>query len=94
MGQIVALDKETGEVVWQFQTKTYIWSSPVAVYNEAGKAYIFQADQNGHCYLLDGATGQLLDEVNVEAVIEASPVAFGDKIVQGTRYGIHIFDVD
>ena len=92
-GQVVALDKETGEVVWQFQTHSYIWSSPIALYTEEGKSYIFQADQRGQCYLLDGATGALLDDLKLGNPVEASPVAFGDKIVLGTRYGIHIFDI-
>ena len=93
-GQIVALDKETGQVVWQFETESYIWSSPVAVYTEEGKSYIFQSDQFGHCYLLDGKTGQVLDDVKLETAVEASPVAFGDKVVQGTRYGVYLFDID
>ena len=93
-GQIVALDKETGEVVWQFETESYIWSSPLAVYNEDGKSFIFQSDQFGHCYLLEGATGRLLDDVKLETAVESSPVAFGDWIVQGTRYGVYLFDVD
>ena len=72
----------------------YIWSSPLAVYNEDGKSFIFQSDQFGHCYLLEGATGKLLDDVKLETAVESSPVAFGDKIVQGTRYGVYLFDVD
>lgn len=93
-GQVVALDKETGKVVWQFQSHSYIWSSPLALYTEEGKSYIFQADQMGYCYLLDGTTGQLLDSLKLGNPVEASPVAFGDKVVLGTRYGVQLFDIN
>lgn len=93
-GTMVALNKHTGEVVWEMQTKNYMWSSPLGIYDENGKGYIFQGDASGNCYLLDGATGQVLDMVALKQTIEASPVAFGDRIVMGTRSAIVLFAVN
>ena len=92
-GQVVAFNKETGEVVWQYETQSYMWSSPVGIYTEDGKGYIFQADASGRCYLLDGATGQQKDVINLQRTIEASPVAFGNKVVLGSRASMYIFEI-
>ncbi|MDL2259016.1 PQQ-binding-like beta-propeller repeat protein, partial [Eubacteriales bacterium OttesenSCG-928-K08] len=94
-GLLVALNKQTGEEVWSFETENYSWSSPIAIYDDAGRAYIVQADTRGHVYLLDGRTGELLDTLYFEDNnFEASPVAYGDMIVIGSRaakiYGIKI----
>ena len=43
-GKLAALDKATGEVVWEFSTQVYSWSSPVIVYDEAGDGYTVKAD--------------------------------------------------
>ena len=92
-GQMVAMDKESGEVIWQFQTSHYMWSSPVALYTPEGKSYIFQADSQGICYLLDGATGELLDRIDIDSTVEASPVAFGNRVVLGTRSRVYLFEI-
>jgi outer membrane protein assembly factor BamB len=92
-GQVVAMDKDTGEVIWQFETSHYMWSSPVALYTPEGKSYIFQADSRGICYLLDGATGELLDRIDIDRTVEASPVAFGNRIVLGTRSSVYLFEI-
>lgn len=93
-GQVVALDKETGEVVWQFETSNYMWSSPIALYTDEGKGYIFQCDASGNCYLLDGLTGEQVGYLYLGATVESSPIAFGDRVVLGTRSGICLFDID
>lgn len=92
-GQMVAMDKESGEVLWQYETSHYMWSSPVALYTPEGKSYIFQADSRGICYLLEGATGQLLDRIDIDSTVEASPVAFGNRIVLGTRSRVYLFEI-
>jgi len=65
-GQMYAFDKTTGELLWQFETNSYIWSSPVALYTEDGTGYIFQADARGNCYLMNGATGEVLNTVSLK----------------------------
>ena len=92
-GQVVALDKEDGHVVWQYETANYMWSSPVGIYTEDGKGYVFQADASGNCYLLDGATGEKLSSVALKSTVEASPVVYGNRVVLGSRSGIHIFEI-
>ena len=81
-------------MVWQYETTSYMWSSPVGIYTEDGKGYIFQADASGRCYLLDGATGECKDMINLQRTVEASPAVFGDKIVLGSRASMYIFDVN
>ena len=72
-------------------------SSPVAVYNKAGKAWIIQADQKGRLYLLDGRTGEIRSTLALGGQIDASPAVYNDMLVIGTcskdnaaMYGIKI----
>jgi len=84
-GILAALDKSTGEVVWEFRTTTYSWSSPVCVYTPDGKGYIVHTNAAGNIYLLDGLTGELLDSAPLGGTIEASPAVYGSTVVVGTR---------
>lgn len=96
-GVLIALDKQSGEVVWHKAMDAYCYSSPVAVYDEEGRGWIIQACANGTLYLLDGLTGETINTLSVNGVIEASPAVFGDTLVIGTTgkntsyiYGIKI----
>ncbi len=93
-GVLVALDTQTGEIVWENSMANYTWSSPAAVYTEEGKAYIVICDSTGKMSLLDGATGTELSTVSLGSNVEASPAIFEDTIVVGTRgqkiYGIQV----
>ena len=84
-GILVALNKHTGEVVWEQQTQVYSWSSPVAVYDEAGNGYIVYCTAGGYMYLFDGLTGKVLDSLNVGGNVEASPAVYNSTVVVGTR---------
>jgi len=84
-GTLAALDKHTGEIVWEYVTSTYSWSSPVVVYDENGRGFIVYTTSNADIHLLDGLTGELLDRVNLGRLIEASPAVFENTIVIGTR---------
>jgi len=84
-GILAAFDKQTGEVVWEFQTKQYGWSSPVCVYDREGKGYLIFCTSGGYMYLLDGLTGELLDSVLIGGNIEASPAVYENTVVVGTR---------
>lgn len=88
-GNLTALDKETGEVIWEVSTGNYAWSSPAAFYTEDGRAYIFIANSSGVARLLDGATGETLSTIDFKQTIEASPVIFDNMLVIGTREGIY-----
>ena len=84
-GLLVALDCHSGEELWRWEMPYYAWSSPVAFYGEDGAAYIVVCDSAGNATLLDGATGQILNSVDLGFLVEASPAVFGDTLVVGTR---------
>lgn len=86
-GLMVALNKETGEEMWQWEMPHYAWSSPVAVYNEMGEGYLIQCDSAGNVTLVEGRTGRNLHQINLGANIEASPAVFNNIVVVGTRGG-------
>lgn len=92
-GTLVALDTDSGEVIWEKKMDSYAWSSPVAVYNEAGTGYLIFGDASGYVYLMDDQ-GEILTYVGLESVIESSPVVFNDMFVMAARsgyvYGIKI----
>lgn len=86
-GKLVALSTETGEIVWEKPMDYYTWSSPVAVYDNAGNAYIIVCDSVGKMFLLDSA-GNTLSTVELGSNIEASPAVFNNTLVVGTRGGL------
>lgn len=88
-GVMIAFDTETGEVVWEMDTKNYAWSSPTAFYTDDGKAYIVITNASGKIRLVDGGTGEILSALGLDQTTEASPVIFGNMMVLGTREGIY-----
>jgi outer membrane protein assembly factor BamB len=84
-GVLVALDTETGREVWTLDMDDYAWSSPVAVYDANGTGYVVICDFGGTAYFLDGATGQVLDSIELDGRVEASPAVFNDMLVVGTK---------
>lgn len=91
LGVLAALRKDTGEVVWEYQTD-YIWTSPVCVYDEAGRGYVLCANSVGTLALLDGLTGEVLDTIDLGSNVEASPAVYENYLVVGTR-GMQIWGV-
>lgn len=55
--RLVAYDKNTGIEVWHYNMNIYSYSSPVAVYDDYGNAYILIADSIGQIHMLNGLTG-------------------------------------
>ena len=84
-GILVALDTETGDVVWEYEMKNYTWSSPVAVYTPDNFGYLVVCDSIGDVKLIDGVDGEFIDSVNIGSNVEASPAVFDNKLVVGTR---------
>ena len=84
-GILTALNKRTGEVIWEFKSSQYAWSSPVCVYDKDDKGYVIYCTSSGNMHLLDGLTGELLDTVQLGGNIEASPAVYENTIVVGTR---------
>ena len=88
-GTMIAINRETGEVVWEISTRNYAWSSPVAFYTDDGKAYIAFVNASGKLRLVDGETGEILYALGFDQTTEASPVVFNNMMVLGTREGIY-----
>ena len=91
-GRLGAIDKKTGQTVWQISTGGYSWSSPVCVYDGNGRGYILFCNSNGILRMCDGLTGEEITQIDLGENIEASPVVFGDMLVIGT-WGAQIFGV-
>lgn len=82
---ILAIDRKTGKEVYRTQLKHYAWSSMVGFYNEQNEMYIFHGDAIGNVYLVEGKTGKILFTERYGKNFEASPVAFGNSVVVGSR---------
>ena len=94
---VIALNKANGSVVWTRQLESETYSSPVAIYNEEGEAWIIQAESNGNVHLLSGKTGEIRNTLTLEGTIEASPAVYKNILVigttgkdQGAIYGIQL----
>ncbi|MGN1020877.1 MAG: hypothetical protein ACI4O7_10990 [Aristaeellaceae bacterium] len=81
---LLALDKNTGDIIWMQELDSYCYSSPVAVYSDYGDGWIVQATGNGTLNLYEGRTGVLVDTLVLEGTIEASPAVYKDMLVIGT----------
>ena len=93
---IVALNKQTGAEFWKHRFTSEATSSPVAVYNDAGNAWIIQGDESGRLTMLEGLTGTVATTLELGGKIEGSPAVYRDMLVIGTSsdtpymYGIRI----
>lgn len=84
-GVMVALDTATGKEVWTMKMDYYTWSSPVALYTADGTAYVVVCDTAGKATLLNGATGEIYSKLDLGGLVEASPAAYENTLVVGTR---------
>ena len=91
-GTLVALNTETGDVVWEKSIGNYAWSSPTAINTAEGKTYLILFDSVGKGALIEGVTGEVLNTISLGSNVEASPVVFEDTIVVGTR-GQKVFGI-
>lgn len=93
-GGIIALDKKSGDIVWENIIDNYMWSSPIDIYDKNGNGYIIQGDSIGNLHLIDGVTGKTLNSIELNGNIESSPAVFENTLVVATRngtiYGIKI----
>lgn len=93
-GLLVALNKKTGNIDWQIELDNYAWSLPTDFYDKDGNGYIIQGDSAGKMFLINGQTGKVINTIQLDANIEASPVIFNDNVFVATRnssiYGLKI----
>ena len=80
-GDMVALDRKTGDLVWKRHLKRYSWSSPVQITSTTGKAYAIVTDSGGTMHLFDPNTGADLSTLSLGKNTEASPAVYGNMIV-------------
>ncbi len=93
-GLLLALDTETGEELWTFESG-YAASTPTSFYDSEGNGYIlYTSSLDGSMYLLEGLTGKLLDSFYFGVTMEASPIVYENTVIIGTRmydlYGIEL----
>jgi len=88
---VYALDKLTGEEVWSQPLDVSSVSSPIAMYQPDGRSFIVMGDDNGTLRLMDGFTGGTMHTLNLGSTIQASPAAYGNRIVVGTTGGMLYF---
>lgn len=86
-GVFVAINCRTGQEVYTTRLKCYAWSSPVGFLNEDGRFFVLTFDCIGHCYLIDGLSGQVLYTAQVGGNFESSPIVVGNEVVIGSRNG-------
>lgn len=85
-GYLLAMEKETGETVWQLDPGTDSWSSANMLYTEDGRAYLIQGSYDGNLMLIDATKGEIKDRIYLGGGgIEATCAVFGNHIVVGTR---------
>ena len=82
--KVIALDKNSGRAVWEYALADEAISSPVAVYDERGEAWIIQGDEGGNLTMLSGRTGEKRASINLGGAIQASPAVYKDRLVVGT----------
>jgi hypothetical protein len=84
-GELVALNKETGAVLFKVPFQQYSWVSPIAVYDKNGYPTLFVPTVGGVIYLIDGMNGSALYTENFGCTFESSPIAWGNRIIQPAR---------
>ncbi|MEJ2722572.1 MAG: PQQ-binding-like beta-propeller repeat protein, partial [bacterium] len=81
-GNLYALEKETGELLWKFAGTGGIGASP-ALY----KNMVIGADYNGSVFALDVATGRQMWTRKLPMRVVSSPVVSGNRAVVGCYDG-------
>lgn len=80
VGQLMALNAETGDLKWEFPISGYVYSSP-AVAN--GVVYI--GSGWGYLYAVDADTGQELWKFKTSAAIESTPMVANGVVYVGSN---------
>lgn len=80
-GDMIALDRKSGALVWKRHLKRYSWSSPVQINATDGTAYGVVTDSGGTMHLFDPNTGADIDTLSLGKNTEASPAVYGNMLV-------------
>ncbi len=93
---LYALSKHDGSLKWSLPLSAPTLSSPVAVYGDAGDAWVLQAAGDGTLSLIDALTGQVATTMKLEGGVACSPAVYRDVLVIATTgqsasiYGIKL----
>lgn len=84
-GEVVALNRKTGETLWSAPLPYYGWSSPVSMTSDDGKMYLIVGDGAGNINIFSGIDGRRIVSKNIGHNFESSPVVIDSAMVVGTR---------
>jgi outer membrane protein assembly factor BamB len=88
--QILALNAETGDLIWQFRTNHSVWGSPT--YKD-GRLFVTSLDRS--VYALEAETGELLWQQTLEGAIASQAVVNeGLVYVSSFAHGVHALSVE
>ncbi len=91
-GAFVAMDRKTGNIVYETPLKYYAWSSPVGFLNEADRMFVVTGDCTGNMYIINAKDGKIITSKAIGNNFESSPVVIGNSLVVGSR-GNAIFKI-
>ena len=77
--EVIALNEETHDILWRFQTADWAWANPVI-----DSEQVYASDISGQFYALDLATGELLWQVQPGGEIVSPPMVKDDLIYIST----------
>ena len=93
-GDLMAIDKKTGEIIYKTHLDWYPWMSPISFINENNEEFVVAGDTRGKLYLINGKTGEIIYKNKVALNFESSPAVRGNSFVLGSRgtqiYKFHI----
>ncbi|MGE5679959.1 MAG: PQQ-binding-like beta-propeller repeat protein [Bacillota bacterium] len=77
MGTVYSLDKNSGEIIWKYETGYKITLTPVF-----DKDYIYVGNLRGDIYKLEKSTGKFVWKIQTDGVIDTTPLLFEDYLLQ------------
>lgn len=84
-GAFIAIDRKTGQKVYELPLKYYSWSSPVGALTKDGQMVIVNCDGAGNVYIIDPKKGEIIASQTVGHNFESSPVLVDNHIYIGSR---------
>ena len=81
--QIIALDPQTGEKLWEAAADGWVWQAPVI----EGET-LYATDLGGVLRAVTLADGALVWTANLGVAVQAAPAVFEEKVFAGTSKGI------
>ncbi len=91
-GDLIALDKTSGKVIWRRHLSNYSWSSPTLITGSDGAMYGVLPDSDGTIHLFNPNTGEDYSTLQLGKNTEASISAYGDMLVVAS-YDRHIYGI-